>query len=93
MTRRTFGAGLAGAGAAAAIGPPGLNASAATGVGYMDWQDYDVGLDVDGWFARNDITLKTTYIGTNENIIAAGSAGGVRDMDLCTPAVIYLDIY
>ena len=94
MTRRTFGAGLAGAGAAAAFGLPGLNnASAATGVGYMGWQDYDTGLDVDGWFAKNDITLKTTYIGTNEEIIAAGSSGGVGNMDLCTPAVIYLDIY
>ncbi len=93
MTRRAFGAGLAGAGAAAAFGLPGVNASAATGVGYMGWQDYDTGLDVDGWFAKNDITLKTTYIGTNEEIIAAGSAGGVGNMDLCTPAVIYLDIY
>ncbi len=93
MTRRSFGRGLAGVGAAAALGLSGPSASAATGVSYMGWQDYDTGLDIDGWFAKNDITLKTTYIGSNEEIIAAGSSGGVGVLDLCTPAVIYLDIY
>lgn len=93
VTRRTFSLGLAGVGAAAAFGLPGRSASAATAVSYIGWQDYDTGLDVDNWFEKNDIVLKTTYIGTNEEIIAAASAGGVGVMDLCTPAVIYLDIY
>jgi len=93
MSRRSFGRGLAGAGAAAAIGLPALKAAADTNVSYMGWQDYDTGLNVDNWLEKNGITLDATYIGTNEEIIAAGTAGGVGSLDLCTPAVIYLDIY
>ena len=93
LSRRSFGYSLAGAGAAAMLGLPGTSAVADANVAYMGWQDYDTGLNVDDWLETNGITLEPTYIGTNEEIIAAGTAGGVGTLDLCTPAVIYLDIY
>lgn len=93
ITRRSFGRGLAGMGTAAMLGLPSFQARADTSVSYMGWQDYDTGLNVDGWLEKHGITLEATYIGTNEEIIAAGTSGGVGTLDLCTPAVIYLDIY
>ena len=93
LSRRSFGYSLAGAGAAAMLGLSGTGAVADANVAYMGWQDYDTGLNVDGWLETNGVTLEPTYIGTNEEIIAAGTAGGVGTLDLCTPAVIYLDIY
>ncbi len=93
LTRREFGLGAAAAVGAAAVGLPGTNASAATGINFMGWQGYDDGINVDNWLEKNGIELKPTYIGTNEEIIAAASAGGVGTMDIATPAEIYLPVY
>lgn len=93
MTRRTFGLGLLGSAAASLAQLGATPAGAATGVTFIGWQGYDEGINVNNWLAEHGIELKPTYIGTNEEIIAAASAGGVGHMDIATPAEIYLPIY
>ena len=93
MTRRTFGLGLLGSAAAGVAGLHAGRAAAATGITFIGWQGYDEGINVNNWLAENGIELKPTYIGTNEEIIAAASAGGVGHMDIATPAEIYIPVY
>jgi putative spermidine/putrescine transport system substrate-binding protein/spermidine/putrescine transport system substrate-binding protein len=70
----------------------GLGASpAAAGrpVNFFGWQDYDTALDVDGFFKAQGIELKPTYMTDNNEIIAAAKNGGIGNMDLVTPDLLY----
>ena len=94
ISRRSFSLGLAGAALAGAVGMPGdAFAQKSASVNYMGWQGYDDGLNIDGWFKKNGIDLKSTYIGTNEEIITAAAAGGMGSMGIVTAAEIYLPTY
>ena len=95
LSRRQFSMGLAGTVATLAASTllP-RSAAAATDVKYTGWQGYDEGLDVDGWFAQNDINLQPTYVTAgNEEIIAAIQAGGKGNMDVVSPAALYMPFY
>ena len=95
LSRRQFSMGVAGTVAALAASTlvP-RSAAAATDLKYTGWQGYDEGIDVGGWFAQNDINLQPTYITAgNEEIIAAIQAGGKGNMDVVTPAALYMPFY
>ena len=73
-------------GAFAAFGGLGVRpAQAATNVTFFGWQGYDAGLAVDDFLTKNDITLETTYIGNNDEIVTKPTAGGVGSIDIVTP--------
>ena len=95
MTRRQFGASAAAAVAGAGLaGLPAGKALAGTDLYYTGWQGYDDGLKAGGWFDNNDINLQTTYITAgNEEIIAAIQSGGKGNMDIVTPAALYVPFY
>lgn len=59
-------------------------ARAETTVNWVGWQGYDEPLRVGSFLADNDIALSTTYINTNEEIIARLQAGGAGQVDLIT---------
>jgi spermidine/putrescine transport system substrate-binding protein len=89
--RRLLGGAAAGAAAALAFRAGG--ALAATEVKYMGWQGYESGIDVDGFYAKNDIALQTTYMASNEEIIAAIQGGGKGSMGVVTPVASYIPFY
>jgi spermidine/putrescine transport system substrate-binding protein len=95
MTRRQFGLGAGAAVAGAGLaGLPAGKALAATDLYYTGWQGYDDGLNVGDWFANNDISLQATYVTAgNEEIIAAIQSGGKGNMDIVTPAALYVPFY
>jgi spermidine/putrescine transport system substrate-binding protein len=94
ITRRQFNAGLVGASAmAAALGFRPGGAKAATDVRYNGWQGLDAGIDAGGWLEKNGITFQSTYISSNEEIIAAAMAGGIGQMDIVTPDGYFLPAY
>ena len=82
IDRRGFLAGAAavGAGTLAGLGP----AAAATEAIWVGWQGYDEPLKLGSFLADNDISLATTYINTNEEIITRLQAGGAGQVDLIT---------
>ena len=95
LSRRQFGKGLAVAGAAGAIAGmmPG-HAKADTTVKYVGWQGYDEGINADGWFASQEITLQPTYVTAgNEEIIALLQSGGKGNVDFVSPAALYVPFY
>jgi spermidine/putrescine-binding protein len=69
---------------AGAMALPGGAALAATTLNWVGWQGYDEPLKVGAFLADNDITLATTYINTNEEIITRLQAGGAGQVDLIT---------
>jgi spermidine/putrescine-binding protein len=81
MDRRRF---LAGSSALVAAALTSRSAGAATTVNWVGWQGYDEPLKVGTFLADNDISLATTYINTNEEIITRLQAGGVGQVDLVT---------
>lgn len=88
-TRRDF---LRLAGAGALMVGTGLghrSAMAAETVNFFGWQDYDTALDAKGFFAANDIAVKSTYMTDNNEIIANAKNGGIGNMDLVTPDLLY----
>lgn len=92
MSRRRFGLGAAGLGALAATGLAGRPARAATEVTFLGWQGYDEGLFVDDFMAENDITLNTTYIGNNDEILTRLASGGLGSIDIVTPYMGYIPL-
>jgi spermidine/putrescine-binding protein len=80
--RRSFVAGAAAltAGIAAGLRP----AFADTQVVWVGWQGYDEPLKLGSFLADNGISLATTYINTNEEIITRLQAGGAGQTDLIT---------
>lgn len=88
-TRRSL---LAGMGAAALLAGSGFNprpARAADNVNFFGWQDYDTALDTDGFFAASGIDVKSTYMTDNNEIIASAKNGGIGNMDIVTPDLLY----
>jgi spermidine/putrescine-binding protein len=93
MTRRGFTQGMGALGALAAFGGAGLRpAHAATNVTFIGWQGYDLGLSAGDYLKKNDITLATTYIGNNDEIITKLTAGGVGTIDIVTPYMGYIPL-
>ena len=81
VNRRRF---LGGSAALVAAALSGRSARAATTVNWVGWQGYDEPLKVGSFLADNDISLATTYINTNEEIITRLQAGGAGQVDLIT---------
>ena len=50
------------------------------------------GLSVDDFLKKNDITLETTYIGNNDEIVTKLTAGGVGSIDIVTPYMGYVPL-
>jgi len=95
MSRRQFAKALGAAGAAAALTglAPG-KAEADETVTFVGWQGYDEGIDADGWFASQGITLQPTYVTAgNEEIIALLQSGGKGNIDFVSPAALYVHFY
>lgn len=67
-------------------------ASAGTTVNFLGWQGYDEGLSIDDFLNKNGITLNTTYIGNNDEIVSKLSAGGVGQVDIVTPYMGYVPL-
>jgi spermidine/putrescine-binding protein len=82
LDRRRFLAALAGTGGLALLGAK--TAGAQTTVNWLGWQGYDEPLRIGSFLADNGISLSTTYINSNEEIIARLSAGGAGQVDLIT---------
>lgn len=82
MDRRRFLAGSAALASGASM--MGRSALAATTVNWVGWQGYDEPLKVGSFLADNDISLATSYINTNEEIITRLQAGGAGQVDLIT---------
>ncbi len=59
---------------------------------FLGWQGYDEGLSAGDFLDSNDITLNTTYIGNNDEIIAKLSAGGIGQVDIVTPYMGYIPL-
>jgi spermidine/putrescine-binding protein len=83
IDRRLF---IAGAGAAAALGPLAYStaARAETALSWVGWQGYDEPLKAGTFLKDNGLTLATTYINSNEEIITKLQAGGVGQTDMIT---------
>jgi spermidine/putrescine-binding protein len=81
ITRRQA---VAGALAASALGFSRLPAGAADPLNWLGWQGYDEPLKLGNFLADNGMTLATTYINTNEEIITKLQAGGAGQTDLIT---------
>ncbi len=82
LDRRSFVAGAAAltAGIACGIRP----AFSDTQLTWVGWQGYDEPLKLGSFLADNGISLATTYINTNEEIITRLQAGGAGQTDLIT---------
>ena len=93
ITRRQAMHGMGALGALAAFGGLGARrAHAATNVTFLGWQGYDAGLAAEDFLTKNDITLNTTYIGNNDEIITKLTAGGVGSIDIVTPYMGYIPL-
>jgi spermidine/putrescine-binding protein len=91
LSRRQFGLGAAAMGGLAAAGLP-RRARAATDVTFLGWQGYDEGLFVDDFLAENGISLNTTYIGNNDEIVTKLASGGLGSIDIVTPYMGYIPL-
>lgn len=90
LTRRQFGTGALGAGAALTLGA--LNsrpATAATQVNYMGWQGFEDPFNADDFAVKNGVNLNITYQNDNGHAIAVAKAGGIGNMDIVTPDYAY----
>ncbi len=92
MTRRQFTAGVGALGALAAMGAGPRPAHAAATVTMLCWQDYDKGLHVGDFLKQKDISLNTTYIGNNDEIVTKLTAGGLGQIDIVTPYMGYIPL-
>lgn len=80
LDRRRFLALTAATGGLAAF--PAGRARAETTVNWVGWQGYDEPLRIGTFLQDNGIALSTTYINTNEEIVARLMAGGAGQVDL-----------
>lgn len=90
-TRRQFTQGLAMTAAAGAFGLPSL-AQAAGAVTFLGWQGYDDPVAFDSFLKDKGITLNTTYIGNNDEIVAKLRGGGIGQIDVVTPYMGYIPL-
>eukprot|EP01036_Dinobryon_divergens_P049774 gene49774-66673_t len=82
LDRRLFLTGAAAAGGALLIGAQ--PARADTTVTWVGWQGYDEPLKLGSFLKDNAISLATTYINSNEEIITRLQAGGAGQVDFIT---------
>jgi spermidine/putrescine transport system substrate-binding protein len=93
VRRRRFLQGAAAVGGLA-MGGPFLSGSARadTSIVFLGWQGYDEGLTTEDFLAKNEITLETTYIGNNDEIVSKLQAGGIGSIDIVTPYMGYIPL-
>ncbi len=82
MDRRQFMMAMAAAGGTMALGA--RSAHAETTVNWVGWQGYDEPVKIGSFLKDNGISLATTYINSNEEIITRLQAGGAGQVDLIT---------
>ncbi len=82
IDRRQVLAGSAAVAAASLL--PMRQARADTAINFMGWQGYDDPLKAGTFLADNKLTLATTYINSNEEIITKLQAGGKGQLDFIT---------
>ena len=82
LDRRQFLMALAAAGGGLAMGAS--PSFADTTVNWVGWQGYDEPLKVGTFLKDNGISLATTYINSNEEIITRLQAGGAGQVDFIT---------
>jgi spermidine/putrescine-binding protein len=92
LTRRQFAMAASAVGGLAAAGLPWRPAEAATAITFLGWQGYDEGLFADSFMADNDLTLNTTYIGNNDEIVTKLTSGGIGSIDIVTPYMGYIPL-
>ena len=92
LTRRHFTQALAATAAAGAIGLPATRARADIAVNFVGWQGYDDPVAFDDFLKSKGITLNTTYIGNNDEIVAKLRGGGVGTIDIVTPYMGYIPL-
>lgn len=85
VNRREFVLGGAALGGLGALGLKVRKAQAATTVIWIGWQGYDEPLYAADYLENNEITLQTTYITANEEIITKLQAGGLGKIDVASP--------
>jgi spermidine/putrescine transport system substrate-binding protein len=91
-TRRQFSQALAATAAMGAIGLPATRARADSAVNFLGWQGYDDPVAFDDFLKSKGITLNTTYIGNNDEIVAKLRGGGVGTIDIVTPYMGYIPL-
>jgi spermidine/putrescine transport system substrate-binding protein len=85
VTRRSALVAGAAATGMAVLGGFGRRALASNEVNYLGWEGYDDAFAAGSVLKDNDVVLKTSYIASNEDIIAKGKSGGLGTMDIVTP--------
>jgi spermidine/putrescine transport system substrate-binding protein len=91
-SRRQIMQGFAGLSAAAAMGLNGRRAQAEETAVFVGWQGYDDPLFVDDVLANAGVTLETTYIGNNDEIVTKLQTGGIGTVDVVTPYMGYVPL-
>lgn len=92
ITRRQFGVGMGALAGLAAAGFSGRAARADANVTFLGWQGYDAPLLVDDAVKNEGITLNTTYIGNNDEIVTKLTSGGIGQIDIVTPYMGYVPL-
>ncbi|MGH6720310.1 MAG: ABC transporter substrate-binding protein [Alphaproteobacteria bacterium] len=92
MSRREALSGVAGITSAAALGLAGWPARAETKAVFLGWQGYDEALFVDSFMQDQGISLETTYIGNNDEIVTKLQTGGIGTIDVVTPYMGYVPL-
>ena len=67
-------------------------AFAATTVTFLGWQGYDDPVAFDDFLKSKGITLNTTYIGNNDEIVTKLRSGGIGQIDIVTPYMGYIPL-
>ena len=91
VSRRGFNAGLLAAAGLAVTGI-GMRSARAGDVVFLGWQGYDEALYVGDFMDNEGISLATTYIGNNDEIVTKLRAGGVGTVDIVTPYMGYVPL-
>ena len=61
-------------------------------VTFLGWQGYDDPVAFDDFLKTKDITLNTTYIGNNDEIVTKLRGGGIGTIDIVTPYMGYIPL-
>ena len=92
ISRRRFTQGMGLSGGAFWAGFVSRHAMAAAEVNFLGWQGYDEPLLFDGFAKNNGISVNTTYIGNNDEIITKLRSGGIGQIDIATPYMGYIPV-
>lgn len=92
LSRRTaLKGGFAAMAAAAGLVPVRSFAAGGT-VTFLGWQGYDTPITFDDFTKSKGITMNTTYIGNNDEIITKLRSGGIGQIDVVTPYMGYIPL-